>query len=93
MLRCASSFFTAAYAKYASFLMIRTPCLRPFYDAVCKWPLSRLLRVHHLIVKKKNQPLRPATTFAITDAIAGKPKSLLKTCGMKTQVRQRSSYK
>ena len=42
MLCCASSFVTAAYAKYASFLMIRTPCLRLFYDAVCKWSLLRL---------------------------------------------------
>jgi len=30
MLCCASSFVTAAYAKYASFLMIRAPCLRLF---------------------------------------------------------------
>jgi len=45
MLRCASSFVTAAYAKYASFLSIRTPCLRPFYDAVCKWRLLRLFMI------------------------------------------------
>jgi hypothetical protein len=30
MLRCASSFVTAAYAKYAAFQMIRAPCLQPF---------------------------------------------------------------
>ena len=45
MLRCASSFVTAAYAKYAAFLLIRTPCLQPrvpfrvFYEAVRKSPL------------------------------------------------------
>jgi len=34
MLRCAASFVIAAYTKYASFLMICAPCLRPFYAAV-----------------------------------------------------------
>jgi len=42
MLRCASSLITAAYPKYASFLGIRAPCLRPFYEVVCKLLILRL---------------------------------------------------
>ncbi len=33
MLHCAASFVVAAYHKYASFLRICAPCLRPFYKA------------------------------------------------------------
>jgi len=36
--------------KYASFLMIRAPCLRTFYEAV---PFSRLLRLFYETIKTR----------------------------------------
>src|SRR3989339_108854 len=42
MLRCDSPFVIAAYKKYASFLRVRAPCLRPFYEAVPVFGFLRL---------------------------------------------------
>jgi len=35
LLRCAASFVTAAYAKYASFLRICAPCIEAFLNSLC----------------------------------------------------------
>ena len=55
MLRCASSIVTAAYPKYASFLGIRAPCLRPFYEVVCKLLILRLFTSSSLLMIRKSQ--------------------------------------
>jgi len=52
MLRCASYLVTAAYPKYASFLGIRAPCLRPFYEVICKLLILRLFTSLSLFYQK-----------------------------------------
>jgi len=54
MLRCASSFVTAAYAKHAAFLMILAPCLQPFYEAVRK---STLFTIFYEFINNARQRL------------------------------------
>ena len=49
MLRCASYLVTAAYPKYASFLSIRVPCLRPFYELIN----YRFLRLFQILLRRK----------------------------------------
>jgi len=64
LLRCAASFVTAAYAKYASFLRICAPCIEAFLNSLCdKVFFNTLLVSPSLVIASNKARLRPGLSM------------------------------
>ena len=62
LLRCAASFVTAAYAKYASFLRICAPCIEAFLNSLCdKVFFNSLLLQRQYAIRCTRRLLRPTS--------------------------------